>query len=220
MRKVLYMVRHHIKMDLRSNHNIMSLVVFALASTYTAFQVLQGRPDPNTWNAIALIVLIFTAFNSAARVLPEDMSSVRSYMHWTVPPKVMIVARTLHQSFIMSSLSCLLLLALGFFMGLAEMSNENIAGFLLGMVLTSVGLSATLTLISALSARAGAGYGLTAVLGLPLTIPIVLISTEFGTDMVSGRMLSSSIHNLYYLGGLSVSISIFGYILFPYLWRS
>ena len=120
----------------------------------------------------------------------------------------------------MSSLSCLILLALGFFMGSAEMSNENIGGFLLGMVLTSVGLSATLTLISALSARAGAGYGLTAVLGLPLIIPIVLISTEFGTDMVSGRLLSSSIHNLYYLGGLSVSVGLFGYILFPYLWRS
>ena len=57
MRMVFYMVHHHLKMDIRSNHNIMSLVVFALASTYTAFQVLQGRPDPNTWNAIINYVI-------------------------------------------------------------------------------------------------------------------------------------------------------------------
>ena len=220
MKMVIYLVRHHLKMDVRSIHNVMSLVIFALASTYAVLQVLGGKPSPDTWNAIAWVILMFTAFNSASRVLPEDLTSVRSYMHWVVPPRTMIVARTLHQSIIMSLLSVLLLFALGLFLGNANMGTESILGFLLGMMLTAIGLASTLTLLSALSARAGAGYGLTAVLGLPLIIPIIMISTSFGTDLVSGASLSSTVHNLYYLGGLSIAIGVYGYILFPYLWRS
>ncbi|MBM72265.1 MAG: hypothetical protein CL847_05740 [Crocinitomicaceae bacterium] len=220
MKMVSYLVRHHLKMELRSLHNVMSLVIFALASTYTALQVLGGKPDPTTWNALAWIILMFTAFNSASRVLPEDLTAVRAYMHWTVPPRVMIIARTLHQSIIMIILSCLLLFALGLFLGSGNMDTLSIFGFLAGMILTAVGLASTLTLLSALSARAGAGYGLTAVLGLPLIIPIVMISTSFGTDLVTGVALGQTVQNLYYLGGLSIAIGIYGYILFPYLWRS
>ena len=121
---------------MRSFHNVMSLILFALASTYAVLQVLGGKPDPNTWNSIAWVILLFTAFNSASRVLPEDITSVRSYMHWTVPPRTMIVARTLHQSIIMSLLSTLLLFALGLFLGSANMDTVSIFGFLAGMVLS------------------------------------------------------------------------------------
>ncbi len=220
MTMVRFLIRHHLKMELKSIHNVSSLVLFAIASTYATLQVIGGKPDPTTWNAIAWIILIFTAFNSASRVLPEDLTSVRTYMHWTVPPKVMIVARTLHQSIIMSILSCLLLFALGLFLGSGNMETSSIFGFLLGMILTSIGLASTLTLLSALSARAGAGYGLTAVLGLPLIIPIIMISTSFGSDLVTGVALGQTVQNLYYLGGLSIVIGVYGYILFPYLWRS
>ena len=146
MTMVRFLIRHHLKMELKSIHNVSSLVLFAIASTYATLQVIGGKPDPTTWNAIAWIILIFTAFNSASRVLPEDLTSVRTYMHWTVPPKVMIVARTLHQSIIMSILSCLLLFALGLFLGSGNMETSSIFGFLLGMILTSIGLASTLTL--------------------------------------------------------------------------
>lgn len=206
-------------MDMRSFHNVMSLILFALASTYAVLQVIGGKPDPNTWNAIAWVILLFTAFNSASRVLPEDITSVRYYMHWTVPPRTMIVARTLHQSIVMSLLSTLLLFALGLFLGSANMDTLSIYGFLVGMVLTSTALSSTLTLLSALSARSGAGYGLTSVLGLPLIIPIIMISTNFGSDLVAGVEFKNTVQNIYYLGGLSIGIGVYGYVLFPYLWR-
>lgn len=217
---MLYLVLHHLKMEMRSAHNIASLVLFALASVYTAMQVVGGIPDPSTWNAMAWIILMFTAFNSAARLLPEDLSSVRAYMHWTVPPRVMILARTLHQALVMALLSALLLFFTGLFLGSANMGVVDMIGFLAGMMLTAIALASTLTLLSALSARAGAGYGLTAVLGLPLIIPIILISTQFGSDLISGIALADTAENLLFLGALSIGISTFGYVLFPYLWRS
>jgi heme exporter protein B len=218
MKGLSYLLRHHLKMELRSAHSISSLVLFALASVYTAFQVIKGEADPATWNAMAWIILMFTAFNSAARPMKEDLASVRAYLHWTVPPHVLIAARTLHQSLIMSALSSLVLFAMGLFLGSLDISS--MLAFLLGLLITGVALACTLTLVSAISARAGAGYGLTAVLGLPLIIPIILVCTSFGTDIISGVPLADTFENIVFLFAISIGSATFGYILFPYLWRS
>lgn len=218
MKGLLFLVRHHFKMELRSAHSISSLILFALATVYTAFQVISGKAEPETWNALAWIILMFTAFNSAARPMKEDQASVISYLHWTVPPHILIAARTLHQSLIMSALSALVLFAMGIFLGSLE--TEAMLYFLLGLIFTGIALACTLTLVSAISARAGAGYGLTAVLGLPLIIPIILISTSFGTDIISGIPLSETFENILFLCAISIGSGALGYILFPYLWRS
>ena len=110
---------------------------------------------------MAWIILMFTAFNSAARPMKEDLASVE-HTYIGLGLHVLIVARTLHQSLIMSALSSLVL-AMGLFLGSLDISS--MLAFSLGLLIT--GSSRVYTFVSAISARAGAGYGLTAVLGLP-----------------------------------------------------
>ena len=207
-------------MEIRSSQRIAGLVLFAIATVYTAFQVVGGHPDLDTWNALAWIILMFTSFNSASRPLPEDLASVRTYLHWVVTPRKLIIARTVHHSFVLIILASLLLFAMGLFLGTAELNAVSILSFLAGMILTGVALASTLTLLAAISARAGAGYGLTAILGLPLIIPIILVSTQFGSDILTGLTLAQSSENLFFLLTLATGSSVFGYVLFPYLWRS
>ncbi len=207
-------------MEIRSSQGIAGLVLFAIATVYTAFQVVGGHPDLDTWNALAWIILMFTSFNSASRPLPEDLASVRTYLHWVVTPRKLIIARTVHHSFVLIILASLLLFAMGLFLGTAELNAVSILSFLAGMILTGVALASTLTLLAAISARAGAGYGLTAILGLPLIIPIILVSTQFGSDILTGLTLAQSSENLFFLLTLATGSSVFGYVLFPYLWRS
>jgi len=220
MKDVLYLIKHHYRMELRSSQGIAGLVLFAIATVFTAFQVIGGHPDPETWNAMAWIILMFTSFNSASRPLPEDLASVRTYLHWVVTPRNLIIARTIHHSSVLIILASLLLFAMGLFLGTAELTSLSILWFLVGMILTGVALASTLTLLAAISARAGAGYGLTAILGLPLIIPVILVSTQFGSDILSGLTLAQSSDNLLFLLTLAVGSSVFGYVLFPYLWRS
>ena len=86
------------------------------------------------------------------------------------------------------------------------------------MVLTA-GPGTTLTLLALIAARAGSGFGLTAVLGLPLVLPIVLVSTSLGADLLSGMLLADTWHNFAFLGALAAGSGVFGAVLFPYLWR-
>ena len=53
MTQTWFLFRHLMKTDLRESHGIASLILFAIATVYAVYQVVQGRPDPSTWNAMA-----------------------------------------------------------------------------------------------------------------------------------------------------------------------
>ena len=80
MRETWFLFRHFWKADVRAQHSIAGLVLFAIATVYAAYQVVQGRPEPETWNALAWIILLFTAFNGVSRTLDEDRSEVLAYL--------------------------------------------------------------------------------------------------------------------------------------------
>ena len=121
---------------------------------------------------------------------------------------------------VLSGLACLVVAFMGLLLGWADMSAARFAGFLGGMVLTSVALGTTLTLLALIAAQAGAGFGMTAVLGLPLVLPIVLVSTNLGADLLSGVLVADTWHNFSFLGALAAGSGVFGAVLFPYLWRA
>ena len=67
MRETWFLFRHFLKADARAQHSIAGLVLFAIATVYAAYQVVQGRPEPETWNVLAWIILLFTAFNGVSQ---------------------------------------------------------------------------------------------------------------------------------------------------------
>ena len=220
MRETWFLFRHFWQADVRSKHGVAGLVLFAVSTVYAAYQVVRGRPDADTWNAMAWIILLFTAFNGVSRTLEEDRSEVLAYLRTTVQPLHYMLARTLHNVVILSGLSCLVMAFAGLLLGWSELGGARLWGFVAAMVLTAVALGTTLTLLALIAARAGAGFGMTAVLGLPLVLPIVLVATTLGSELLSGVLVADTWHNFAFLGALSAGSGVFGAVLFPYLWRA
>ncbi|HBS20192.1 MAG TPA: hypothetical protein DEA66_05045 [Flavobacteriales bacterium] len=131
-----------------------------------------------------------------------------------------MLARTLHNVVVLTGLACLVVFFMGLLLGWAKLDGMRIAGFVGGMALTAVALGTTLTLLALIAARAGAGFGMTAVLGLPLVLPVVLVSTTLGSELMSGVSLADTWHNFAFLGALAAGSGVFGAVLFPYLWRA
>ena len=150
----------------------------------------------------------------------EDRSEVLAYLRTTVQPLHFMLARTLHNVVVLTGLACLVVFFMGLLLGWAKLDGMRIAGFVGGMALTAVALGTTLTLLALIAARAGAGFGMTAVLGLPLVLPVVLVSTTLGSELMSGVLLADTWHNFAFLGALAAGSGVFGAVLFPYLWRA
>ena len=109
MRETWFLFRHFWQADLKAQHGIAGLVLFAVCTVYAAYQVVQGRPEPETWNALAWVILLFTAFNGVSRTLEEDRREVLAYLRTTVQPLHYMLARTLHNVIVLSGLACLVL---------------------------------------------------------------------------------------------------------------
>ncbi len=214
-----FLTAHAFRMEWRQKHGLAGLLLFALASVYACYQVAGGRASSETWNALAWVVLMFSAFNAVAKPWPEDSEAMRKYLKATLRPGEWILARMTFYSAILSALSVLIFLSFTLFLGSEHFNPRQGLSFLLGLECTALAFASLLSVLSAISSRAGAGFGLTAVLGLPLIIPIVLISTRYGTDILNGILWIDTAHHLLFLAALTGGIGALGFILFPYLWR-
>lgn len=205
--------------EFRQGHALVGLLLFALASVYAAFQAVGDDAGAESWNALVWIVLIFTAFNAMAKPHADDRPENRHYLTHVVRPVEWVLARTLYHWGLMTVLAALVFGAFALFLGTEHLGGGRWAWFLLGLELAGWALASCMTLLAAIAALAGAGFGLTAVLGLPLIMPIVLVATRFGADLMSGMTGAETVENLLFLGALAGAITAFGLVLFPYLWR-
>ena len=214
-----YLTAHAFRMEWREKHGLAGLFLFALASVYACYQVAGGRAASETWNALAWVVLMFSAFNAVAKPWPEDSSAMRHYLKTALRPSEWILARMTFYAAILSVLAFLIFLSFTIFLGSEHLSVTQGLSFLLGLECTAIAFASLLSVLSSIASRAGAGFGLTAVLGLPLIIPIILISTRYGTDILKGILWVDTAHHLLFLAALTGGIGTLGFILFPYLWR-
>jgi len=220
MRETWFLFRHFWRADWNAQHGVAGLVLFAVATVYAVYQVVQGRPEPETWNAMAWVILLFTAFNGVTRGMEEDRPEVLAYLRTTVQPVHYMIARMLHNTVTLAGLACLVVALMGLLLGWSQLEGPRLWGFVCGMVLTSISLGCTLTLIALIASRAGAGFGMTAVLGLPLVLPTVLVSTTLGDELMRGVLVADTWHNFAFLGVLAMGSATLGLVLFPYLWRA
>ena len=157
MAQTWFLFCHFWRADWKSKHSLGGLLLFAVSTVYAVYQVVRGRPDPDTWNALAWVILLFTAFNGVSRTLEEDRPEVLAYLRTTVEPLHFMLARMLYNAVVLAGLSCAVLALMGFLLGLGTLQGPRLLAFLGGMVLTAAALGTTLTLLALIAARAGAG---------------------------------------------------------------
>lgn len=219
LQKIYRLVQHAIRVEIRNKHGILGLLIFAIAAVYVCYQTTGSSVHSESWNALIWVVLLFTAFNAVSKPWADDSAGLRSVLFHTVSPQHWILARILYYSLMLCAMGAAVFLGFVLFLGLEPFKSSSALHFFLGVELTALALAALLALIQAIASRAGGGFSLISVLGLPLIIPIILISTRFGSDLISGMAFADTAHHLLFLATLTSGFVALGYILFPYLWR-
>lgn len=217
--RVAFLIQHAFRVEFRKKHGMAGLILFAVATIYACYQVTGRRAEMESWNALVWVVLLFSAFNAIAKSWPDDEESFRNYLKHVVRPQEWILARMAYFSLIFTALTGIVFVAFSLFMGTEFIPGWRSLYFLAGMEMTALALASLLSMIQSIAIRAGGGFSLIAVLGLPLIIPVVIISTRFGVDILHGIAIMDTVQNLLFLATLTAGFVGFGYILFPYLWR-
>lgn len=196
-----------------------TLLLFVVAASFTLYQVFfAGKTPvkPLVWNALFWMIILFSSFQAVGQSLRREMDQQFWYYQFIVQPEALILSKLIYHFLILQITSGLAWLFLSLFF--PNPVQDHLL-FFIAVELACLGLSAGLTLVSAIASRAGSNASLLPVLGFPLVIPTLLFVIRISVTAIEGLDWEIAIKNILTLLGIDCIMIALSFILFPYLWR-
>jgi len=219
MKQVLAIARKEMLLEFKERHTFGGIVLFAVAAVFICYLGFHAIPNPNTWNALFWIMVLFSSFNSMSRSFQKEERGVLLYLYSLAPPGAIIIGKLIYNSCLTLVLTVITLLVYLTFMGRAALAEADIAQFISAALLGAIGLAGALTLISGIAAKTGNVFGMMAVLGFPVIIPMLVTVLRVSKNALDGIALTVNTQYFMVLLGLNLLVWVLSFLLFPYLWR-
>jgi heme exporter protein B len=217
VREITALIHKDLMLELRQKYAINGILLYVF-STIFVVQLSFGRViDDTTWIALFWVILLFAAFNAVSKSFVQESSARRLYYFTLASPVSVIASKMIYNALLMVFLGGLSLGIYSLFMGMPALGMSL---FLPAFILGCIGLATAITMVSAIASRTGNNTALTAILGFPVVLPLLLLLIK-----ASQLSLSRSVADIEMLK-LLLSITlidavvvILAIVLFPYLWR-
>ncbi len=215
IQQVGHLLRWEFRQEMRSRASLSSVGLYVVVTCTIVYLALTNF-SAMTFNAVLWIVLFFGALVASGRSFLREGGRRHYYYYQLAPPEALLASKFIWNTLIIWVVSGLSYLILRFF---ARESFLFEAGSLMAAVaLGGVGLSAVLTFVAAIAARAGGNSTLMAVLALPLLTPLLFLLTNLGGDAF-GLTSGGTSSTIVYLLALDLMLLAVGLVLFPFVWR-
>jgi heme exporter protein B len=184
---------------------------------YLTFSLRQTEISEATWSVLFWLVILFSVINSVAKSFIGEKKGLSIYYYAVASAEAIIISKIIYNTAL-----CLLLSLAGylFFVVLIQDPIHDTSIFLLTLFLTSIGFSASLSLISSISAKANNSNILMAVLSFPVVIGVLSMAIKITKNVIDGLDASASYDELLNLAAINCILAGLAYLLFPYIWRS
>ncbi len=192
-------------------------IVSTIFICYLNFNLRQNVLTPLVWNTLFWIILMFTAVNTIGKSFAQERHGRLLYFYSLMSPGQIILSKIIYNSFLMLILS---LTGFGFYIFIMGNPVGNVALFLVAIVLGSIGFASTLTIVSAIAAKADGNAALMAILSFPLIIPMLLMVIKLAKNAMDDLDVSVSNDEILVLLSIDAIVIALSLVLFPYIWRS
>lgn len=212
-------VAKDLRQEWRQRHAVGSVFLYIAASVFVAYLGFKQIVSVPTWNALFWIIVLFAAFNAAARSFATENQGRKLYLYSLARPEAVVIGKMVYNAILLTVMVFAGFLIYALLIGTGPLENADPLSMTLALLLGSVGLAFILTLISGLASQTDNNLGMMAILGLPVILPFLVILIRFSKNAIDGIAWSV---NASYAGQLLAVIALslgLSYILFPYLWR-
>lgn len=220
MNAIRVLLWKEIQLEWRQRYALNGMVLYIVSTVficYLHFNLNQNLLNPIVWNTLFWIILMFTAVNAIGKSFSQDNEGRILYYYTLTSPVAIISSKIIYNSMLMTVLTLS-----GFTVYQLALGNpvQDLAMYLLALVLGSVGFASVLTMISAIAAKAGNNGMLMAVLSFPMVIPLLLMAVKFSRNAMDGLDPTVSYDEIAVLLAIDALVVALSLILFPYLWKS
>ncbi|MBS1651503.1 MAG: heme exporter protein CcmB [Bacteroidetes bacterium] len=205
------------KLEFRQKSTIAAVILYVAGTVFISALSFKIKPDKPTWNALFWITYLFTGVTVSGKSFLKETGGQALFNYSYYSPHHFIFGKIIYNMIFLSALNFILWLLFLFFLGDAV---DNKLFFFIVLELSTIGLSASLTLMSAIAAKANSGFGLISILSFPVVTPLLLASIKAGKQAVDGiEWAGVNFNNLIVLLALSIISILLALILFPFIWK-
>lgn len=220
VKEIWTLVKKEILIELRMQYALSGMVLYLVSSIflgYIVFSLGRASLNPPTWNVLFWIIMLFVATNSIAKSFIQESKERLLYFYTIANPQSIIISKLIFNGLLM-----IFLVSVGFIAYILLLGNPvaDLPLFGFCLLLSSIGFSATFTMISSIASKASNSGTLMAILGFPIIIPMLLLLIKISRNAIDGLDRSVSVDEITTISAIIIIAISTSILLFPYLWRS
>ncbi len=216
LQSIYYLIMKDLKVELRQQYAIAGILLFVFTMVYIIYRCFQDVGD-KTWNVLFWIILLFVALNTVLKSFIQEDKDRAMYYYSLFDPIAVIIAKIIYNFILLLFVGALIILLMSFLM---TMPVKDLPLFIYDVILTCLGLSVVYSFTSAISSLNKGSATLLAVLAIPLSLPIILLSVKISANAIGFIDDSSIVTDLLYIGAIDILFMGMAILLFPTLWKS
>ncbi len=217
---IFALIQKEFKLELRRKSVISGIGLYLVSLIficYLTFSLRQNSINEATWSALFWLAILFSVVNSIAKSFIGEKKGSYIYYYVVASPQAIILSKIIYNMVFSLVLSLAGYLLFSIFIG---NPIQDLGLFILTLLLTSLGFSASLSLISGIASKASNSNILMAVLSFPVIIALLLMAIKITKNILDGLERAASVDELLNLIAINCILTALAYMLFPYIWRS
>lgn len=192
-----------------------SVLLYVFCTVFTIYMMV-GQTDDKTYNALFWVAQLFIIVNAVTKSFQFDTSQRSKYYFTLFEPWKFILSKIVYNLIFTFILGFLTLAAFTIF--LSHELNDWGLYYVYSLLGTSC-LAVLFTFLSALSSHAHQGAAMTAILGIPLSIPLLMIIDKVAKTAIDGSIQEGKLNLIFILIAFQFLLVILSLILYPFLWK-
>ena len=217
---IVTLLKKELTLELRRKSVLFGIGVYLISLifiTYLTFSLRHNQINEATWSALFWITILFVTINSVAKSFIGERKGLSLYYYTIASAQAVLISKILSNTILSFALSLC-----GYFLFATLIYNpiEDHAIFIVTLLLTSIGFSAALTLLSAIASRANNSHVIHAILSFPVLLSVLLMAIRITKNLLDQIDPSASYDELLNLLAINSILTGLACVLFPYIWRS
>jgi len=208
-----------IRSEFKTKSSLAAVVLF-IVTTITIVGISAGNEQINEQLSAGIlwIVMFFSAMTGLSRIfITEEERSTTLLLQITSPSYAVYFGKLLYNIILSIAINAFTILLFLFF--LPQVAVHSLLIFIITILLSSIGLAAATTIISALISKAGTKSALFPVLAFPVLLPLIILGLGLTVSAIEGTDFSSSINSFNMLIAYSGIVITLSFLLFDFVWR-
>ncbi len=214
-REIAILLRKDFELEIKKKQVALGLLVY-MSSCIFLVQILEENLNARMWNVVFWLLMVFVTMTIVNKSFLGESKARQLFYYNNFRAQAMIISKQIYSLIISIVFGMIAYLLFSFFIPL-EIDHRG--QYFVILLLGTVSISLSTTFLSSISAQVMDSSGaLTAVLGMPLLIPLFLLIQQSSIGFVSSVVGVDFLTSVVLLLVFDVIIFFLSLLLFPLVW--